>query len=944
VYGSEKRVRVRIRRPFALAVAGSVLAACLASQPVSAAVRPAPAAAPQPRMGHVDVLFIGAHPDDESGDLATFGQWNEYAKVSVGELTLTRGEGGGDAVGSLSGPPLALYREAEQRRALGFAGMHDVYYLDKPDFYYTTSEITVAKDWTWQSTLAEVVRIVRETEPKVIVTMGPSPFPGQHGAHQFSGRAAITAYQMAANPDAFRSQITQEHLRPWAVDRVFAQAYPGTTPPGIGTAANGPGCASSLKPTDPSADNFGVWAGTPSASHHTTWAQVEVDADHQYRSQGFAGIPPAPKNPDKIGCEWFTQVASRVPFSTSDHRTISMLDGAVVPDPGGLPLGTQFSLSGQRYDVVPGTSLTVTAHVAAPASAALPHATVQLTPPPGWTVSRQASLGTIAAGQSRSARFTLTVPAGAAPGTRLKVGGVLRTTSASGKSDTPLQVVAAVTATPPLLDEMSVFDAWAQQHQVPQLDASVLPVMMLGSGQSRPVQVTVKNQGRTSESGQVSLRVPHGFSVTPAARSYHGLPAGTSELLTFRLANTDTSLPTGSAGGNYPFTITTTNATTSADVQHDAINLVPTTTIPEATVQPVVDGKQTSPGEYPGPTLDVSHDWQGPACPTSAACSASAKLSWYGNSLYALVNVKANSPGTILAPGNCQQVWRTDAVTLEVDPKGTYAGDDPSTDLQFQILPQTRDPAQGNPPCDQSDADFHQTNTYGQITTAKLMPGAQLASIVSKPFTGYSVEVRIPFADLPSAVNPADMGLNIINYYSSNDHLIGTTRLAWSAFSSAQSNPYDWGVARLAGYKPANPGLKRPVVFPNTPLAGLDSPQSILQAARTGVPLSGAPLAAPGDSGRLTGTPSWSQGAVNIRLHATGAGSYSVFVWDPVTGRTRPQAAELAHIVLTVPRAGGYRIKVPLRKAPPPQAEMAVTFRNPSGANDSSASATISGG
>jgi hypothetical protein len=318
-------------------------------------------------------------------------------------------------------------------------------------------------------------------------------------------------------------------------------------------------------------------------------------------------------------------------------------------------------------------------------------------------------------------------------------------------------------------------------------------------------------------------------------------------------------------------------------------------------------------------------------------------MSWYGKALYALVHVKASSPGTILTPGNCQQVWRTDAVTLEIDPKGTYTSDDMSKTLQFQILPETKDPAHGNPPCDQSDADFHQTNTYGQIPTAKLMPGVRLASVVSKPFTGYTVEVKIPFAELPSAVNPQDMGLNLINYFSNNDHLIGTTRLAWSSWSSVQADPYHWGVATLQGYTPPNPGLKRPVVFPNTPLAGIDSPQSILQAASTGVPMSGAPLAARDDRGWLAGQPRWAGGAVRIRLRATGAGLFNLYVWNPVTGRSHPREGELGHASLRVRGAGDFTVSVPLKQRPPSQAEVPVAFRNTSGANDSTASMTIAG-
>jgi len=48
----------------------------------------------------LDVLFVGAHPDDEAGSLAALGQF----KVRSGVVTVTRGEGGGNAVGTEEGP------------------------------------------------------------------------------------------------------------------------------------------------------------------------------------------------------------------------------------------------------------------------------------------------------------------------------------------------------------------------------------------------------------------------------------------------------------------------------------------------------------------------------------------------------------------------------------------------------------------------------------------------------------------------------------------------------------------------------------------------------------------------------------------------------------------------------------------------------------------------
>src|SRR5215467_13356451 len=103
-------------------------------------------------MAGLDVLFVGAHPDDESGDLSTFGQWNEQRHLRTGVLAITRGEGGGNAVGTEEGPALGLLREAEERTAVALAGIHDIDYLDKVDFYYTVSDQLTRSVWDHDST------------------------------------------------------------------------------------------------------------------------------------------------------------------------------------------------------------------------------------------------------------------------------------------------------------------------------------------------------------------------------------------------------------------------------------------------------------------------------------------------------------------------------------------------------------------------------------------------------------------------------------------------------------------------------------------------------------------------------------------------------------------------------------------------------------------------
>ncbi|MCR8526608.1 PIG-L family deacetylase, partial [Escherichia coli] len=101
----------------------ALLVTGLAAVPVPASAQ-APAAAPSAVAARVpahtgpadlDVLYVGAHPDDEAFGLSTLGEWRERYGARTGVVTVTRGEGGGNAVGPEEGPALGLIREREER-------------------------------------------------------------------------------------------------------------------------------------------------------------------------------------------------------------------------------------------------------------------------------------------------------------------------------------------------------------------------------------------------------------------------------------------------------------------------------------------------------------------------------------------------------------------------------------------------------------------------------------------------------------------------------------------------------------------------------------------------------------------------------------------------------------------------------------------------------------
>lgn len=839
-----------------------------------------------PGDGRLDVLFVGAHPDDEAGALSTLGQWNEYDKARVGVLTVTRGEGGGNAAGTEEGPALGLLRENEERRAVGKAGVTDIHYLDKVDFYYTVSTPLTNETWGHDKTLEKVVRLVRETRPKVIVTMVPAPLPGQHGNHQQAARLATEAYFAAADPKAYPGQLRSEGLDTWAPGRLFQT--------GGASAPTGPGCAAQGTPSNPSSVAYGVWGGRASARNGgKTWAQVEREAQRVYVSQGWGGFSDAPSDPAKIGCDFYTQIHSRVPFTLGNTGPAAMLEGAVAPAKGGLPLGTEFSLTADSFGVTGGRAFKVTAHAASPKR--LKGARAALSVPSGWNVTGSGDLGSVGS-KERTATFTVTPPKGAEAG-RVRLAATLTGGKATGQTATTVEVRPAVTGVLEPLPRVEDFDAWAGENNVPALTGQVKRVLTLASGKSRKVRIDLSNTTQSEQSGTVKLDLPDGFSADAASKPYT-LAAGAKGSATFTVTNTDASLPTsnqGGDGGDYGLTVTTTSSSGEADVQKGALELVPTAELPKASAAPALDGKE-SPGEYPGPELDLSRVWEGDACESAADCSATGKVTWTDDALHVLVKVRDDKPGTVLGADDCKRHWRTDSVEIAVDPRGD--SENTSTTFKTGIFPKMAD----GKPCFQRDADAHQGP--GQETA----PGMEVASTVSDPYDGYVVEAKIPFKALPTAVDPARMGLNIFVYDSDTQDKTGQTRIGWSTWGGVQGDPYRWGQVSLPGHTPP-PGMPTTPPAPVMPTDATDSvgsPESILQAVRTGVPLAAGPEAPRSDTARIVGRPRVSGGSTTVRLVATGRGTAHVHVWDgKLLGTKTVEIRRPGATTVTVPGASG---------------------------------------
>ncbi|MFC6532097.1 sugar-binding protein [Nonomuraea rubra] len=457
------------------------------------------------------------------------------------------------------------------------------------------------------------------------------------------------------------------------------------------------------------------------------------------------------------------------------------------------------------------------------------------------------------------------------------------------------------------LPQVAQYEQWIAETGVPQLRGLVTPVLTLPSGGTRQVGVQVTNVSDAPASGTVRVDLPPGFTADRTQAPYTGLAAGSTTTLPFTVTNSDPTLETSNEGGDYTYTLTATgpDGTTTS---RPALELVPATTVPQAPAAPAVDGTESG-GEYGGPALDISRLWEGTACSSAADCSGTAKLTWHDDTLYVLVHVRDDVPGTRLAASDCKRHWRTDSVEITLDPRGT--SENTSTTFKTAVLPAT---AEG-PPCHLRDADNRQGP--GEETA----PGMRVASNVSAG--AYTVELSIPLAVLPGAVDPAHLGLNILVYDSDTQDRTGQTRIGWSTWGGVQGDPYRWGLATLPAYQPPpdRPTTPPDPIIPDTALSSLDSPQSLEQSVRVHVPPSG-PASPPSQTARAVSATAGHE-AVRVTFRAASRGQAHLFVRD--------DGGTAGSRVVPIPTKGTTTVTVPLTRPLGARPTVVAGWQSPDG-------------
>ncbi len=157
------------------------------------------------------ILFTTAHPDDEASGLLSYLSHGQDADVAL--FTITRGQGGQNAIGPEQGERLGMLRTSELLAASQHNGATQ-FFSRAPDFGYSKSAAQTMKIWG-DTPLEDMVRVIRTFRPNVVINGWGGIMTG-HGQHQASGILTPQAVRQAADPSAFPDQI-KEGLQPWKV-------------------------------------------------------------------------------------------------------------------------------------------------------------------------------------------------------------------------------------------------------------------------------------------------------------------------------------------------------------------------------------------------------------------------------------------------------------------------------------------------------------------------------------------------------------------------------------------------------------------------------------------------------------------------------------------------------------------------------------------------------
>lgn len=210
------------------------------------------------------VLYVAAHPDDENTRLLTY--FSKDRLYRTGYLSVTRGDGGQNLIGTEQGIELGMIRTQELMAARRIDAAEQ-FFTRAYDFGFSKTTEEAFRIWDKEKVLHDVVWVIRRFRPDVIITRFPEDSRAGHGHHSGSAVLAREAFKAAADPNRFPEQLKQG-VKVWQAKRVVWNSFVPQN-------------------ASPPADALRMDVGAYNALLGKSYGEIAAESRSQHKSQGF---------------------------------------------------------------------------------------------------------------------------------------------------------------------------------------------------------------------------------------------------------------------------------------------------------------------------------------------------------------------------------------------------------------------------------------------------------------------------------------------------------------------------------------------------------------------------------------------------------------------------------------------------------------------------------
>ncbi len=166
------------------------------------------------------VLYVAAHPDDENTRLLAYLVNDQH--IRTGYLSLTRGDGGQNLLGTEQGEALGLIRTHELIEARKLDGAAQ-FFSRAVDFGFSKTYEETFRHWPKEVLADDAIWIMRNFRPDVVICRFPPDTNAGHGQHAASAIIAEMAYKMSGDKHQYTEQL--HFCEPWQPKRLLFNTF-----------------------------------------------------------------------------------------------------------------------------------------------------------------------------------------------------------------------------------------------------------------------------------------------------------------------------------------------------------------------------------------------------------------------------------------------------------------------------------------------------------------------------------------------------------------------------------------------------------------------------------------------------------------------------------------------------------------------------------------------